>query len=342
VVVFHRGRLTPQDKAVVDWLEKCASGDELYANLVVQTVDLAKQTEKSMHTLWAAQSEPELPWTVVRYPEGLEIEESAWSGRLSVKAAKALVDSPARREGARRIVEGESAVWVLLEIGDQKKDDAAAKLLKAQLKKMSDTLELPQPLPVWGDPEYQEGDAEQKPPLRASFSMVRVRRSDPAEALFVSMLLHTEPDLKTLSEPMAFAIFGRARTLPALVGAGINEENIAYACAFLVGPCACQIKALNPGLDLLFAADWEAALDGREVEAPELPPLRGLSALAAAAKPAPNPAPAPPLPARVETPATSRASGHLLRNILLAAAIGIAISAAAAIALTRKRTSRRS
>jgi hypothetical protein len=41
-----------------------------------------------------------------------------------------------------------------------------------------------------------------------------------------------------------------------MVGEGISDANIYAACSFLVGWCSCQIKAQNPGVDLLMLADW--------------------------------------------------------------------------------------
>ncbi|MFT5104551.1 MAG: hypothetical protein ACI9UA_000166, partial [Pseudoalteromonas tetraodonis] len=31
-------------------------------------------------------------------------------------------------------------------------------------------------------------------------------------------------------------------------------------CFFLTGACSCQVKAQNPGWDLLLSADWEKGL----------------------------------------------------------------------------------
>ena len=69
-------------------------------------------------------------------------------------------------------------------------------------------------------------------------------------------LLSTEPDLRGRDEPMAFPVFGRGRVLYALVGAGVNAENVRHTLDFLVGGCSCTIKRQNPGVDLLLTADW--------------------------------------------------------------------------------------
>jgi hypothetical protein len=59
---------------------------------------------------------------------------------------------------------------------------------------------------------------------------------------------------------MVFPVFGRGRALLPLVGAGITEANITAAAGFLTGACSCEVKALNPGFDLLLPADWDNLL----------------------------------------------------------------------------------
>ena len=61
---------------------------------------------------------------------------------------------------------------------------------------------------------------------------------------------------------MGFSVFGRGRVLYALVGKGIMPETIDTACAFMVGPCSCQVKNQNPGFDLLLSHDWESVTAG--------------------------------------------------------------------------------
>jgi hypothetical protein len=237
---------------------------------------------------------------VVQYPLPSGNEETVWAGSLSEDAVKRLLDSPARREIVKRLGAGETAVWLLLESGDKGKDDAAAKLLEARLAKLKTLLKLPE---LTESPE--DLIASEGPPLRIAFSVVRLSRNDPGEQMLVSMLLHSEEDLADLKdEPMAFPVFGRGRALWALVGKGINEDTIDEAGAFLVGPCSCQVKRLNPGTDLLVQADWDALVEGkRVVKEPEIPPLRGLDDFVrAAAGSQPEPLPVPPRELALATP----------------------------------------
>jgi hypothetical protein len=148
---------------------------------------------------------------------------------------------------------------------------------------MEDQLELPDPLAGedlagLSDPEGEPATSSVN--LKVAFSIVRVSRDDPNERAFVSMLLKSEPDLEDFSMPMAFPVFGRGRALYALVGKGINADTIHEACEFLIGACSCQVKDLNPGVDLLMAVAWEDLIEGRAVIDKELPPLAGLSKFA--------------------------------------------------------------
>ncbi|MFH1719194.1 MAG: hypothetical protein ABIF19_17700, partial [Planctomycetota bacterium] len=99
------------------------------------------------------------------------------------------------------------------------------------------------------------------PGLSFEFSILPVSRSDPNEQMLLTMLLRSEPDLDEYADgPVVFPVFGRGRALYALAGEGINADNIREAIGFLTGPCGCEIKMLNPGVDLLMAVNWDAAV----------------------------------------------------------------------------------
>jgi hypothetical protein len=274
VVLFHRAPLSAADQKIVALLEEERDVRGARCNLALNSVDLAGEVTPAEKALWEAQATKTLPWLVVRYPKTARVEGAIWSGQLSAENVRLLRDSPIRRETAQRIRKGETAVWVLLESGNRDKDQAAAKLLEAQLQKMPAKLKLPEA--AKDDPE-DPPNRPPGPPVRIDFSLLRLSRTDPAEAILVNMLLNSEDDLKTLHEPMAFPIFGRGRALFALVGAGITADNIADACAFLVGACSCRVKEMNPGTDLLMTADWDDLTTPAQVQDEPLPPLTGVA-----------------------------------------------------------------
>jgi LPXTG-motif cell wall-anchored protein len=52
---------------------------------------------------------------------------------------------------------------------------------------------------------------------------------------------------------------------------------VADAAAFLAGPCSCQVKAQNPGMDLPLAAAWDSVFAEVVYQEVELPPLAAIS-----------------------------------------------------------------
>jgi hypothetical protein len=75
------------------------------------------------------------------------------------------------------------------------------------------------------------------------------------------------------------------------VGKGMTEDNIGKACAFLVGPCSCTIKRLNPGTDMLMTADWIIGVKEPLVKDVQIPSLPGLSEKVSPENVVPAPAP---------------------------------------------------
>ena len=324
VVVFHRGPLAGGDLTVVEWLRQAEECQTPLANFSLRTIDISKELDADTQKLWEAQQGAEPPWAIVRYPLRSQALGNVWAGRLTASAAIAIVDSPARRQVMKRIVEGETAVWVMLDCGKREQDDAAAKKLQKLLDEALETVHLP-------DQSIDGFEGEPDPPagLQLKFSILRISRKTPAEQVFVNMLLRSEDDLSGFDEPMVFPVFGRGRALYALVGKGINKDNVEEACAFLVGPCSCQVKVLNPGIDLLMRADWAVPLEGRLVAVDELPPLMGLSGFAdeTAADSA----------ARPEEPSPAATTAALLRNMLIAIGVGVVVLAAAGLILFRRQ-----
>ncbi|MBN1294016.1 MAG: hypothetical protein JXB48_19425 [Candidatus Latescibacteria bacterium] len=274
VNVFYESSLSTEDKAVISWLENLSNK----SNYSVKTYDITQSLPDEIGTLWRRVKNPELPFIVVRYPGIMRMAPPVLESRLSAEAAQQLVDSPLRHELTERILDGDSVVWILLECGDKVRDNAAAAMLDKQLKVMEQTLVLPNAADF--SPDEFVPISPSGPELKIAFSYIRLSRGNPAEKLLIDTLMNTEPDLtEYMTYPMAFPVYGRGIVLYALIGDGINERNIRDACMFITGPCSCQIKELNPGVDLLMSVNWDAGITGQWVEELTLPPLVGLSAL---------------------------------------------------------------
>ena len=251
--VVHHGPLTEAQKEVLEEIDEAiVEGANLY-----------------VHRVKVKEKEAGLPRMELHYPEEtFEMDPVIWSAPLTSKSVQSLVDSPVRKEIEKRILEGESAVWLFLECGDKAKDDAAAALIGEQLDVLQQVLELP---PLTNDPSDRL--VTEEIPLRMAFSLIRVSRTDPAEEVLVRILLSSEGDLEELKEPMAFPVFGRGRALQAMLGKGINKQNIEGDCVFITGACSCLVKQLNPGWDLLITASWLNEFGELAVEESIIPPI---------------------------------------------------------------------
>jgi hypothetical protein len=274
---------------VADWLENLPE-DRGKANLTLREEPSAAASPPGG---------PENPAGLrgtLQFPMAAGLRAPVWEGELDEARLRQLLDSPVRSEIGRRLLAGDSGVWILLESGDGPADDQAAALLKSRLEWVEENLEI-----AALDPADVAAGLVSVPEaeLNVSFSMLRLSRANEAEWALVSMLLGTEGDLREFNEPIALPVFGRGRVLYALIGSGISERNIDRACAFLIGPCSCQAKELNPGVDLLMTVDWEAGITRSIIRSRELPPLAGLASFAAESA---RESPAEPMPAETTVP----------------------------------------
>lgn len=276
-VVFHEGALTPEQSACVGDLDRGGLAGKIFANLSVRTVDLASVSDPQLLRLWRdREAGATLPAIVLLSPPGLRASTPVWSGPLNGDSVRLVLDSPVRREIARRLLNSDSAVWALIESGDSAFDATAAQVLETRLKHLEATLELQELNPD----DISGVVAASQEVLKIAFSSIRLSRKDPAEAVLVGMLLNIEEDLESSGEPVVIPIFGQGRALYALLGRGINPKMIDEAGRFLTGACSCIVKEENPGSDLLMAFDWAGLVEPFINNDRELPPLSGIAEFA--------------------------------------------------------------
>jgi hypothetical protein len=301
LVIVHDGNLTSEEQADVTYLEENLVGPNgPMINLRFEALDLAK--EKKQFARWKKLHSDQNASVSIHlfFPfEAFEQDTNPiWNGNFTRNNINQILDSPARRELVKRILAGDSAVWFFLETGNQKEDDKLFKTLEKYAKIAEKEISVPEGViqqSALDDPSLllgpgdEENILESSVPLKIAFSILRLSRKDPQEAILRSMLLHLEDDLldkEMENKPMLFPAFGKGRVLPPLIGAGISEENALADCGYLCGACSCQVKNQNPGMDILVKADWWTALEGSSVIAEkELPPLTGVEDLIAANEP---------------------------------------------------------
>ena len=248
MVIIHRGPLADNDPA-----SSLLKGEEAeFLNLRISTIDLASSAAGEVTGLLGGAIPETLPALAIWYPLQKGRAAPIWTGEFTPASVKALVDSPKRRQLAQRLTEGQTAVWMVVESGNAAKDKTAMQMLDQQL--TTATKELKEMAP-------ELAEELEMPGLSYEFSTLTISRSDPQERMLLEMLLKSEPDLgEYADEPIAFPVFGRGRALYALASEGINADTIRETIAFLTGPCGCEIKMLNPGVDLLMSVNWDSAV----------------------------------------------------------------------------------
>jgi len=248
-VIIGRGPLADDDPAV----SPLKSDEAEFLNLIISTIDLETSAENDLTSLLGGAPLPEtLPTLAIWYPWQKGRAAPFWTGEFTPATVKALIESPKRLQLAQRLTDGQTAVWVVVESGNADKDKAAIKLIDQELATATKELK---------EMASEFAEEPDMPRLSYEFSTLTISRSDPQERMLLEMLLKSEPDLGDYADgPIVFPVFGRGRALYALASEGINTDTIRETVAFLTGPCGCEIKMLNPGVDLLMSVNWDAAV----------------------------------------------------------------------------------
>ena len=255
-VLIHKGPLTDDDPASV-----LLQGEQVeFLNLRLSKIDLESSVGEQdspgpaerIKSQLGIEVPDKLPALVLWYPWNKGRAAPFWSGQFTPSTVKALIQSPKRQELAQRLIDGQTAVWIFVESGNAGKDKAVLQLLNKELD--AATKELKEMAP-------ELAEELEMPGLSYEFSTLAISRSDQQERMLLEMLLNSEPDLDEYAdEPFVVPTFGRGRVLFALVGEGINTDNLREAIAFITGPCGCEVKMMNPGVDLLMGENWDASV----------------------------------------------------------------------------------
>ena len=269
VIVFHDGKLSDVQDQLVQSLEKESIDRGGSANAEIVQSQIGKDEDKRRNELWATlrdQPQVTLPYVVIRNSLGSGELVNHWRGPLEDAPKENLFHSPVRRELSRRLLAGDSVVWLLLRSNDVKKDQAIRDLLSAELDRLSKKLQLPDGIGMPGSELYAEV------PLFLKFTILEIDPKDPKEQLLIKLMIGVASD--TQNEPLLAPVFGRGRALEVIPAKQMNEGLIEDLTMFLCGACSCQVKERNPGFDLLLSTNWNRELYGEDGDTP--PPVTTL------------------------------------------------------------------
>jgi len=283
LVIFSKDPQGEKERALQQLLQAACENPKAPINVKIQWANPDRLTDPNLRDIWALRHAGTLPWVVLAYPA----QQAARSGRPAQKDASApgnvvawagpadpnlltqcVLNSPARREIVRCLLSGDSAVWVFVSSGDTQHDAAALCSLTNQLRQVESALKLPEDEP--GAPATDPSlEVKSKLPLRVSFPVVQVRRNDPSESAFVTILDKARPMGFPEGQPHAFLVFGRGRVMNGMGEAGLLSAEVKTQCEFLTGSCSCIIKEqlLRASFSIPLAADWTPANNpGKPVE----------------------------------------------------------------------------
>ena len=263
VIVFHDGKLSDEQEQQLQALEKETIDQGGAANAEIRRSQIGTETDQKRKELWTSlrgQPQVALPYIMMRTALGSGELVSHWRGRLEDAPKANLFHSPIRRELARRLLSGDSVVWLMLRSNDPGKNKATRDLLKVELDRLGKKLQLPDGIGLPGSELYAEV------PLFLKFTVLEIDPKDPQELLLIKLMTGFESDEK--DEPLVAPVFGRGRALEVIPAKQINAGLVEDLTMFLCGACSCQVKERNPGFDLLLSTNWNRELYGEDGETP--------------------------------------------------------------------------
>ncbi len=267
VVIFQK-EMAKNEQALFEQLKNITLDTDVSLNLQVQAVNTVSFSEEKLKGLLKDEVPEKLPVIAIWYPGHMGKTAPFLTASFEPSIVEAITHSPKRADIAKRLINGDAAVWIFVPSGDMEKDNQARSLLRKELDSAASRLDK-SPKPVI--PGYKGKS------LSYGFSILPLSPIEPREKFFLETLLSSESDLhEHRDKPMVFPVFGRGRLLGALFGEYISKKNIQGAVSFITGACSCEVKALNPGTDLLIAAPWERAVLDFYSSGPALPELTGV------------------------------------------------------------------
>jgi hypothetical protein len=267
-IYIYRDNISEKDQALLKQLKDASANPESPLNLILREVDVNTFSREKLTVILQGPVPSNLPVLVIWYPDQMGKKPPVWNEKLTPSLVKGLIQSPKRQQMAENLIKGESVVWIFIPSGNKKKDEDTRKFIRQELDKA---------LQTYSKNPFSILSGAKRKNLTYGFPVMTVSRDDPAERIFIETLMKSESDLyEYTDEPMVFPVFGRGRALGCLFGKYITEKNIKESTAFLSGACSCEVKELNPGVDLLVAAPWDIVVMNSFIEDEPMPELTGV------------------------------------------------------------------
>lgn len=285
LVVYFEGELTESSVQLLRSIQEVISPTGIGTvtskgcNLRIVRVDLKQSASEEKQNdvegyrqIWkesvSRQHATKLPYAVLRTSPISGQAVIVWQGKLEDFMSQRPLESPIRNELSRRLMRGDSVVWLMVNSSQSAKNQQVRKVLSEKSHELQKSLELPEGIGLPGSELYSDV------PLLLEFSILEFNRDDPQESHLNELLSKLAPDAVAADEPLIVPVFGRGRALEVIPGNQLDAGMIGDLAIFLSGACSCQVKERNPGFDLLLRMNWHNELFDEGVAPP--PPDEGL------------------------------------------------------------------
>ena len=263
---------------------------ELGANISMSQMEVGEMSDTDRAIYGDVTLSDDQPLARLFYPRETGFEDPIWEGPPTKENLRRIINSPVRKAIVEKLLSGTSAVWLIFETGDAAKDEKLELQLREQLAAVASEIEIPEGVVGPGNLDrVASGEADMEDvlrseiPLKIQFDTLRLDPSSPEESIFTALFkpLLTPAREAFPGEPIAVPVFGRGRTIDGIPAPVLDREIVAAACSYICGACSCEVKRENPGIDLLFAVEWDNALEGNSaIAVKSLPPLAGAGDIA--------------------------------------------------------------
>jgi hypothetical protein len=258
LVVVHDQPLSPELKLALDAMEPVMEPGSARPNWQITRVDASKPIPAVWQGLWKPDSK--LPLMALCTPEWTKGEPALWSAELTLVNLKEISDSPLRSQLRQELLKGTAVVWLIVDGADKSAADALQVRIEKESARLADAILIPPNIGKDGV------NVLSNLPIEVSFKTYRLTADDAKEPALRKMLGDPSP------EPVLVPFFGRGRALAVMKNASLTDQLIEETARFICGACSCQVKASNPGFDVLMTADWQSILTDGAAPPPEPKP----------------------------------------------------------------------
>ncbi len=268
VYYLHRGEISEADAQLNEGIRTLAKAVPAATNLELFTIDIASAEplegvpealrDEAAYVVKAHQ-DAKAPRYVVYSPLSSEV----FAGELNAEDVQLLAGSPGRRKMTSMLAGGNAAVMILV-LGDDAQANAKAeqecrKVIKAASEGLITAGDTDIPGLIDLNPSLDGEQTKDEDANKIEVGLVKISRDDPKERWLLRCLMQVEDELAERTEAMVFTVYGRGRANLPNIGLGIKEDLLTRQIRFVLGPCSCQVKRGNPGMDLMTTADWKSA-----------------------------------------------------------------------------------